>query len=57
MSVDKKIPDIPQAVIESLARTILPSIRKYFESEKGQKEFAKWKTEKDNKEVRMKKTD
>jgi septum formation topological specificity factor MinE len=43
MTADNRIPDIPQDVIESLARTILPSIRKYFESEEGQKEFAEWK--------------
>lgn len=34
--------DIPDEVIESLARTILPSIRKYFESEEGQKEYMDW---------------
>lgn len=43
MSADKPIPDIPDEVIESLARTILPSIRKYFESVEGQREFAEWK--------------
>ena len=39
MSTDKPIPDIPDEVIQSLARMILPSIRKYFNSEEGQKEF------------------
>lgn len=35
--------DIPDHVIESLARCILPSIRAYFESEEGKREFAEWK--------------
>jgi septum formation topological specificity factor MinE len=43
MSADKSVHDIPDEVIESLARTILPSIRKYFESEEGQREFDEWK--------------
>ncbi len=43
MSADKLITDIPDEVIESLARCILPSIRAYFESEEGQKEYAEWK--------------
>lgn len=30
-------PDIPDQVIESLARCILPSIRAYFDSEEGKK--------------------
>ena len=42
MSADKLIADIPEEVIESLARCILPSIRAYFESEEGQKEYAEW---------------
>ena len=45
MSVDKTMPDVPDEVIESLARTLLPAIRKYFDSEKGQREFAEWKKE------------
>lgn len=42
MSADKLKFDIPDDVIESLARCILPSIRAYFESEEGQKEFSEW---------------
>lgn len=34
--------DIPQHAIESIARCILPDILAYYESEEGQKEFAKW---------------
>lgn len=48
MSADKPMPDIPDEVIESLARTILPSIRKYFDSEEGQREFAEWKEQQEN---------
>ena len=40
MSGKKASPEIPDEVIESLARTILPGIREYFDSEEGQKEFA-----------------
>lgn len=43
MSADERIPDIPDDVIESLARCIFPAIQKYFESEEGQREFAEWK--------------
>jgi hypothetical protein len=43
MSADKYGHRIPDEVIEDLARTILPSIRKFFESEDGQREFAEWK--------------
>ena len=42
MSADKLKIDIPDEVIESLARCILPSIRAYFESEEGQKEYTEW---------------
>ena len=46
---DKSIhpPDIPDHVIESLARCILPSIQAYFESEEGKREFAEWKAERE----------
>jgi hypothetical protein len=49
MSADKPMPDIPDEVIESLARTLLPAIRKYFESEEGQREFTEWKEKSGNK--------
>lgn len=35
--------EIPDHVIESLARCALPLIQAYFESEEGQREFAVWK--------------
>jgi hypothetical protein len=37
----------PKHEIEAFARCILPAIRKYFESEQGQREFAEWKANKD----------
>ncbi len=37
---------VPDHMIESLARCILPSIRKYFESEDGQREFEEWRIKK-----------
>jgi hypothetical protein len=43
MSADKPMLDIPDEVIGSLARTLLPAIQEYLESEDGQKEFAEWK--------------
>ena len=39
----KKPPDIPKAELDSLARRIYPAIRKYFESDEGQKAFEEWK--------------
>lgn len=33
----------PDSAIESLARCLLPAIQAYFDSEKGQREFAEWK--------------
>ena len=45
MSRRKKIvnnSDIPQHVIESIARCIWPDIQAYYESEEGQREFAAW---------------
>ena len=45
MSRRKKVinnSDIPQHVIESIARCIWPDILAYYESEEGQREFAEW---------------
>ena len=45
MSRRKKIinnSDIPQHVIESIARCIWPDILAFYESEEGQREFAEW---------------
>lgn len=37
--------DLPDHVIEEIARCILPDIIAYYESEEGQQEFQKWKAE------------
>ena len=34
---------IPLHEVEALARVLLPEIRKFFESEEGQREFREWK--------------
>ena len=38
---------IPEYVFESLARSLLPVIQKYYESEDGKKVFAEWKAKKE----------
>jgi hypothetical protein len=35
--------EIPAEAIESLARCLLPTIREYFESADGQREYEEWK--------------
>lgn len=40
--------EIPEYVFESLARSLLPAIQKYYESEDGKKVFAEWKAKKEN---------
>ena len=39
---------IPEYVLESLARSLLPVIQKYYESADGKKVFAEWKAKKEN---------
>ena len=34
--------ELPQELIESFARFLVPEIRKYYESEQGQREFKEW---------------
>lgn len=36
---------IPRHEVEALARILLPEIRRYFESEEGQREFEAWKAQ------------
>ena len=45
--------EIPEYVFESLARSLLPVIQKYYESEGGKKVFAEWKTRKENTTVHL----
>lgn len=37
--------NIPQHVIEMVARCLLPEIQAFYESEEGQREFAEWKAQ------------
>ena len=39
--------EIPEYVFESLARSLLPVIQEYYESEDGKKAFAEWKAKKE----------
>lgn len=34
--------ELPQSIIESLARFLVSVVRKYYESEQGQREFGEW---------------
>jgi hypothetical protein len=45
---DKAQQEIPDPVIESLARCALPLIQAYFESEEGQRDFSAWKVKREN---------
>ena len=33
---------LPQTIVDEFARFLVPEIRKFYESEEGQREFAKW---------------
>lgn len=35
--------DIPDSVVETLARCLLPKLLEYFESPEGQEEYERWK--------------
>ena len=37
--------ELPQSIIESFARFLVPEIRKYYESEQGKREFAEWEAQ------------
>ena len=34
--------ELPQAIIETFARFLVPEIRKYYDSEQGQRELVEW---------------
>mgnify|MGYP007056280337 FL=1 len=40
--------ELPQSVIESFARFLVPEIQKYYKSEEGQREFEQWQRQQDN---------
>lgn len=42
--------EIPDHVIDALARVALPAIQEYYKTEEGQQAFAKWKTQREWKE-------
>ena len=39
--------EVPEFVYESLARSLLPVIQKYYESDEGKRAFAEWEQKKD----------
>ena len=41
--------ELPQSVVESFARFLVPEIRKYYASKQGQKEFEEWLAEQEEK--------
>lgn len=45
---------IPDFEIDSLARALLPAIQAYFETEDGQKEFAAWQAERQQRQLNTK---
>ena len=47
---------IPDYKIEAIARCFLPDILAYYESEEGQREFAKWQQEQKNNSDNIKTT-
>lgn len=57
MAKNKQVNDygtgIPQHEIEAFARVLLPEIEKFYASEEGQRQFAQWKEE--QKQQNMKK--
>lgn len=44
--------EVPEFVYESLARSLLPVIQKYYESDEGKRAFAEWKKMKDTEKSR-----
>ena len=45
---------IPDFAITSIARVLLPAIQAYFETEEGQREFAAWQAERQQKQLNNK---
>ena len=40
---------IPRHEVEALARLLLPKIQAYYESEEGQRDYAEWKRQREEK--------
>lgn len=45
---------ISEFEIQSLAKVLLPAMRAYLESEEGQREFAAWQAEREQKQLNTK---
>lgn len=43
--------ELPQSVIESFARFLVPELRKFYDSEQGQAFFAEWQREQNEKNI------
>ena len=41
--------ELPQSIIDSFARFLVPEIQKFYASEQGQKELAEWEKKSSNK--------
>ncbi len=50
----KNTTGIPDFEIDSLARALLPAIQAYFETEEGQREFAEWQSERQQRQLNNK---
>ena len=50
----KNTTGIPDFEIDSLARALLPAIQQYFETKEGQREFAAWQAERQQKQLNNK---
>jgi hypothetical protein len=50
----KNTTGIPDFEIDSLARALLPAIQAYFETEEGQREFAVWQDERQQRQLNNK---
>ena len=50
----KNTTGIPDFEIASLARALLPAIQAYFETEEGQREFAAWQAERQQRQLNKK---
>ncbi len=48
---DKYDIDLPQSIIDSFARFLVPELRKYYESEEGQKALAEHESDKSDNDL------
>ena len=42
--------ELPQSIISEFARFLVPEMRKFYESEEGQRMFAEWQAEQEKKQ-------